>query len=310
MADQPTTLTAWRVGGQIDPAWLIDVAGLVGRTWENIRAVATLQLPTHGALPIVDPTNGAHISPLAVTHVLARDAVTGAPSDGQWITASLKVTTADDADDALQPTGLTWQIAVAVDILTGAGEQWTDVYTYRVTIDADRDYVAESETITVDGTTCIDINALITPPLTTPVATDFEAAVLAILAAGGYNPGGATPTYTLVAAENLTAGQVVNVFVDMGTSKARRADASLARPASGFAAATTTAGGTATVIDFGTIVGLTGLTPAADYWLGDTGTIVPVAGRPTTPGDIDQYIGFALTSTTLRVRLDPPTEIA
>ncbi len=176
MADIPSTLTAWRVGGQIDPAWLVDVAGLAGRTWTSIRATAVLSQPP-GSDPIVDPTNGAHQSPLLVDVVLARDPVTGLPSEGQWHTAPLKVTTAADPAVALQPTGLTWRVVVSV---AAVGTAYVDVYSYTIALDADRDYGAVGETIEVAGETCVDINALLEEPATLPVTPSFAERVRSV----------------------------------------------------------------------------------------------------------------------------------
>lgn len=189
MADSPSQLTAWRVGGQVDPAWLETadpdaeqgVNELAGRTWDQIRVTTTLSTPTGGA-PIVDPTNGAHIHPLSTVETLARDVDTGAPSDGQWHTDLLKAVIADDPDEALQPTGLVWQLTVEIDAdPAGNGTRWTTVNEYDIQIDADRDYVAEGETVTVNGLTCIDVNALIAVPVTTPPTTAFADAVQDVL---------------------------------------------------------------------------------------------------------------------------------
>ena len=137
MADQPSTLTSWRIGGQLDPAWLADVAGLVGRTWESVRATSTLNLGAGNELA-VDPSNGAHIHPLQVAETIDRAAADGQPSDGQWRTPLLKPTRAVDPDQALQPVGVTWSVTVSV--LPQGATTFVDVTSYAFELDADRDY--------------------------------------------------------------------------------------------------------------------------------------------------------------------------
>ena len=159
----PSTLRTYRVGGQLDPAW---VASSV--PWTHVRATAALSRPDDGA-PAVDPTNGAHEHPLVTVRTL-----TAAEADGQWATTELKPTAATDPDLALQPTGMLWTITVEI----RRGATWHEVITYEVAPSGDRDYDGQGELITVAGDDCININDLIPTPDTTPISDAFADRVI------------------------------------------------------------------------------------------------------------------------------------
>lgn len=62
----------------------------------------------------------------------------------------------------------------------------------------------------------------------------------------------------------------------------------------------------ATVLFYGELDGFSGLTAGADLFLGPAGTLVGVAGLPTTPGYVVQKVGRALTATTVLFFFHPP----
>jgi hypothetical protein len=107
-------------------------------------------------------------------------------------------------------------------------------------------------------------------------------------------------TLSVVASEALSAGNLVNIFDDAGTTKARKADATggVAKKADGYVLAAVTSGASATVYFDGTITGLTGLTAGSNYYLSTTagGTTTTI---PTAATNIAQLIGKALSTTSI-----------
>lgn len=113
-------------------------------------------------------------------------------------------------------------------------------------------------------------------------------------------------TATIVAHENLSAGDFVNVFDSSGTLKARKADASaIGTKADGFVLSAVTSGQNATVYFEGQNTAVTGLTKGVDYFLSDTtpGGVVVAASIPTTTNHIVQCVGKALSATTIATEL-------
>ena len=109
-------------------------------------------------------------------------------------------------------------------------------------------------------------------------------------------PGISADTSVAPASENLSAGDLVNIWNDAGTIKVRKADASNAYEANGFVTASVTLGGNATVFHDGTISGLTGLTPGARYFLSTTAGGVALAPATLT-GELWQEVGKAKSLT-------------
>jgi hypothetical protein len=110
--------------------------------------------------------------------------------------------------------------------------------------------------------------------------------------------------------ENLSAGNLVNLFNDGGTIKARKADASNGRRAHGFVLTGVTSPNNATVYLDGTITGLTGLTPGAAYYLSGSTAGAASATAPTTATYISQEIGIALSTTELNFEEQQPITLA
>jgi hypothetical protein len=100
----------------------------------------------------------------------------------------------------------------------------------------------------------------------------------------------------LPSSENMSATNLVNVWNDSGTIKARKADADNGRPAHGFIKDPVTAPADVNVYFEGTIPGLTGLTGGDTMFLGTTaGESTDTA--PTGSGNIVQPIGTAISDT-------------
>ncbi len=97
---------------------------------------------------------------------------------------------------------------------------------------------------------------------------------------------------SIVSSENLTAGNVVNVWNDAGTVKVRKADSTNSgKEAIGFVLTGVTAPSSASVYFEGINTALSGLTPGARYYLATTaGTIT--ATPPTAAGNVLQYVGL------------------
>lgn len=107
---------------------------------------------------------------------------------------------------------------------------------------------------------------------------------------------------SIVTSENLAARDMVNLYDDSGTLKARKADANNSMPAHGYVTAAATSPAAATVYFDGIISGFTGLTPGARYYLSETAGEVDDAA-PSSGGAYVQYIGVALSAT--EIEFDP-----
>lgn len=111
-------------------------------------------------------------------------------------------------------------------------------------------------------------------------------------------------TQAMVASETLTAGNLVNIWDDAGTRKARKADASNGRRAVGFVLSTFNSGTTATVYLDDSLTGLAGLTIGVPYYLGTNGGVTAIA--PSTAGYISQDIGIAVDTTVISFEPQQP----
>lgn len=124
-------------------------------------------------------------------------------------------------------------------------------------------------------------------------------------------PTGVGATTKLAAtSENLSAGDLVNLWNDSGTVKARKADASNGRRAHGFVLSAVTSPNNATVYLDGTITGLTSLTPGAAYYLSGATAGAIVSTAPSTSGYISQEVGVALSATELNFEEQQPILLA
>jgi hypothetical protein len=114
----------------------------------------------------------------------------------------------------------------------------------------------------------------------------------------------------LPASENLAAGDLVNVWNDSGTAKARKADATTAgKEANGFVLSAVTLGNNATVYFDGTDTQLAGLTPGSVYYLATTAGGIATA-PPSGYGNVLQRVGRALSATELTFEPGEPITLA
>lgn len=105
-------------------------------------------------------------------------------------------------------------------------------------------------------------------------------------------------TKLVQASENLSAGDVVNIWNSGGDFRVRKADATTSgKEAIGFVLNSVTSGGNANVYLEGSITGLSGLTPGRYYLSTTPGQIT--ATPPTGSANVVQYVGTALSDTDL-----------
>lgn len=112
-------------------------------------------------------------------------------------------------------------------------------------------------------------------------------------------------TASVVASENLAAGNYVNLFDNAGTPNVRKADNSNGRRAHGFVLSAVTASNPATVYFEGRNTGLTSRTTGAKQFLGTGGLAVEAV--PTGTGVLLQVLGTAVSSTSADFALGPVT---
>lgn len=112
---------------------------------------------------------------------------------------------------------------------------------------------------------------------------------------------------TLTAFETIAAGDMINLFNDAGTVKARKADnTNISKRADGFAPSGVTAAASGAFnVGNGANSGVTGLTVGAEYFLGVAGAVTPTP--VTAAGTVLQRVGVARTATELDVLLDDCT---
>lgn len=101
----------------------------------------------------------------------------------------------------------------------------------------------------------------------------------------------------IITSENLTAGDLVNIYNNASVPTARKADNSNGRFACGFVLAGTTSPSNANVYLEGIITGLSGLTGGATMFLGVAGAATATA--PTASGSISQQIGTVVSTTAI-----------
>lgn len=126
-------------------------------------------------------------------------------------------------------------------------------------------------------------------------------------------PSGIGPdTASVVASENLAAGDFVNIWNDTGTAKARKADANTSgKHAHGFVLAAVTSGDPATVYLEGTNTQITGATPG-DLFLSATtaGGFASTPPNPGTAGQVVQRLGVATSANTISFEPAQPIILA
>lgn len=105
-------------------------------------------------------------------------------------------------------------------------------------------------------------------------------------------------TKTITASENLSAGNLVNIWNSGGSFRVRKADATaIGKEANGFVLASVSSGAAAQVYLEGTITGLTGLLPGRYYLSTTPGEVTDTP--PANAGNVVQYVGAAVSTTEL-----------
>lgn len=101
---------------------------------------------------------------------------------------------------------------------------------------------------------------------------------------------------TIQASENLSAGNLVNIWNSAGQFRVRKADATTSgKEANGFVLSAVTSGQNATVYLEGTLTGLGGMLPGRMYLSTIPGEAT--ATPPSGSGNVVQYIGDAVSTT-------------
>ena len=112
------------------------------------------------------------------------------------------------------------------------------------------------------------------------------------------------PGREMTAFESLSSGDFVNVFIDGGTPKLRRADAgNKATRAHGYVKESAEGGGAVTFFHCGINGGLSGLTAGATLFLSATTPGKASGTVPTATGHIAQSVGVALSATEILVNI-------
>jgi len=116
---------------------------------------------------------------------------------------------------------------------------------------------------------------------------------------------------SIVTAEDVSAGDLLQVFDDGGTTKVRKADATAGNKfvASGFVLQGYVAPAPADVYFEGIITGLTGLTAGSTVYLDTTAGSVN-ASPPSGGGDIVQRVGIAVSATEVTFEPAQPITLA
>jgi hypothetical protein len=106
-------------------------------------------------------------------------------------------------------------------------------------------------------------------------------------------------TKLIACTEDLAAGDLVNIYNASG-AKCRKADATTAgKEAHGFVLASATNGQNATVYTTGINTQVTGLTPGPQALSTSAGLCVAIASAPSSTGNVNQFVGVALSATEL-----------
>lgn len=122
----------------------------------------------------------------------------------------------------------------------------------------------------------------------------------------------AAETVSVVTSENLSAGNLVNLYNNGGTLTARKADGSAAgKPADGFVLAGTTSPASATVyIEEAMNTSASGLTIGADVFLDVATAGLATTTVPTGSGKVAQSVGKAISATSFSFRRGPAITLA
>ena len=119
-------------------------------------------------------------------------------------------------------------------------------------------------------------------------------------------------TVSVVTSENLSAGNLVNIYNNGGTLNARKADGTAAgKPADGFVLAGTTSPASATVyIEEALNTSASGLTIGGDVFLDVTTAGLATSTTPTGSAKVAQLVGKAISATSFIFRRGYPITLA
>lgn len=109
---------------------------------------------------------------------------------------------------------------------------------------------------------------------------------------------GKTAVDTIPASETLSAGNIVNIWDDAGTTKVRKAKASVGFEAHGFVLSAAAISESVPVFFSGKNTALSGLTPGATYYLSTTAGAI-TATAPGAVNNVWQPVGEAFSATGL-----------
>ena len=141
------------------------------------------------------------------------------------------------------------------------------------------------------------VGAMIVAGTNVSLIYDDVAGTLTISASGGGGGSGIDPEL-LPAGEALAAGDYVNLYLDAGTVKARKAGGSGKYPAHGFVKAAFSAAATAAVYPLSmTNDALASLTAGTTYFLSTSTAGAVQATAPNSSGVLRQELGVAISST-------------
>lgn len=117
-------------------------------------------------------------------------------------------------------------------------------------------------------------------------------------------------TKLLTAYENISAGQWVNIFLDGGVAKIRKADATtIGKEADGFILVGVTTGNTVLTYQEGYNTQCAGLTIGATYYLDTTAGGI-TATPPSATGNVVQSVGKAVSATEIAFKRGCPIKLA
>lgn len=127
-----------------------------------------------------------------------------------------------------------------------------------------------------------------------------------------FMPTGVGPdTKTVTASENLSAGDLVNLWNDSGTIKMRKADASAeGKEADGFVKDAVTSAAQGIIYFDGSITGLSGLTLGARYFVSAAAPGGVTDTPPSSAGQVVQFAGKASSATELVFEAGEPITLA
>lgn len=116
-------------------------------------------------------------------------------------------------------------------------------------------------------------------------------------------------TASVLASENLTAGNFVNIYNNAGTANCRKADATTSgKEAHGFVLSAVTSGQNATVYFEGSNTQVSGATPGNVFLATTAGSSTSTA--PSASGNVVQRLGVATSATNINVEFGQPIVLA